>query len=506
MNFLVLDIPPGIKSHGVDLDSTGQWIDGNLVRWQNGSLRPVGGWQAWTYSDAGTTTNITAPASFGVPRAAYAWFDNNEKQYLAIASYKGSAVCEPDGTVTDTTIIGFTEGFETSAENLGYGGKAFGKGTYGTARDPDGTAVPATLWALDNWGEYLVGVSEADTNLLIWKLSGDMTKIDAEADASCPTAKSLVVSQERFLFALGAGGNPRMVQWCDREDYTVWAPTATNEAGDFELSTTGAIERGIKVRGRTLIVTTTDAHVAIYQGPPVVYGFQRVGSGCGIAAPASLVSVDGGAFWMGRDAFYVYDGSKVQELPCAVLDRVFDDINRSEIRMAWGVANQRHSEVWWYYPSDGATTIDRYVSYDYRENVWTIGQIDRSAGVDLGVFDRPYLVKSDGTIYRHEIGNLYEGAEPYAETGPIMLGNGHQVLRATQLVVDERTPGDCTATFKTRFYPNGDEYEHGPYALTAPPTDVRFTGRQFRMRVTGSEGSDFRFSKARLRVSEGGRR
>jgi len=360
---------------------------------------------------------------------------------------------------------------------------------------------------MDNFGEFLVAVSESDRRLLVWKLSGDATPITAEADVDCPTvAKSLVVTAERSLMVFGSGNNPRQVTWSDREDYTTWTPTPTNEAGDFELATNGAIETGLRVRNRTLILTTLDAFAAIYQGPPVVYGFQRVGIGCGIAGPQAAVAAGGRAYWMGAEAFYVYDGAIVQELPCEVYDKVFDEINRNEIRISWAVDNQRNSEVWWFYPSGDSLECDRYVVFNYQENYWTVGNLQRNCGVDVGVFRSPLWLDSAGAYYFHETGFLFDGTDPYIETGPVMLGNGHEVMYCTQMLTDERTVGECFVSFNTLFYPDGPEYSYGPYTLPAPPVDVRFTGRQIRMRITGAEGTDWRMGPIRLRTQERARR
>ena len=142
-----------------------------------------------------------------------------------------------------------------------------------------------------------------------------------------PRCLSLVATEERFIFALAAETNGtinvRRIAWCDREDPEQWAATSQNEAGGFELQTDGAIRCGIRVRGRTLILTTTDAHVAQYSGPPLVYGFQQVGKNCGVISDRAAAATGAGAFWMGRDGFYQYDGSAVRELPCEVSDKVF---------------------------------------------------------------------------------------------------------------------------------------------------------------------------------------
>ena len=318
--------------------------------------------------------------------------------------------------------------------------------------------------------------------------------------------ESLVVTAERFLFALGAGGNPRKVQWSDRENNNLWTPAVTNEAGDLELNTSGSIMKGLRVRGQTLILTTRDAHSATYIGPPYVYGFERVGTACGLAAREAAVVVDAGAFWMGANSFYTYNGSAVAELPCDVSDYVFNDINRAQISKAFGMSNSMFGEIWWFYPSAGNTENDRYVVFNYVEGTWYIGELDRTAGADRGVYRQPMMAKaSDKKIYEHEVGLEYDSLTPFAESGPIRIGTGDQVMSVTEMIPDEKTQGDVNATFKTRFYPNDTERSHGPFTMSNP-TSMRFTGRQVRLRVEGTRYTDWRVGINRLDVVGGGRR
>jgi hypothetical protein len=315
----------------------------------------------------------------------------------------------------------------------------------------------------------------------------------------------MMVTEERFVFALGAGGNPRKVQWCDREDNTTWTPAATNEAGDIELQTNGTILAGLRTRGQALILTDQDAHTATYSGPPFVYGFERVGTSCGLIAPLAAASVDAGAIWMGRRSFFLYSGGQVQEIPCDVGDYVFSDMNTDQRSKIAAVPNAQWNEIWWFYPSGGATECDRYVAYDYVENIWMTGELDRTSGVDRGVFREPMWISSGGELYEHEIGYTYGSATPYAETGPISIGAGDNVMRVTSLIPDEKTQGDVQAKFKTRFYPNASETEHGPFTMSNP-TDVRFTGRQVRMRVEGNANADWRVGVMRIDARAGGKR
>lgn len=217
-------------------------------------------------------------------------------------------------------------------------------------------------------------------------------KTVAAVIANAPTNnKGIVVTEERFIFALGAGGNSRKVQWCDKENNTVWTAAATNEAGDLELATAGQIMQGIRTRGSTLILTDTDAHVAQYIGPPYVYSFARVGTQCGAVSRLSAVTTDQGAFWYGQENFHYFDGNTVQVLPCDVHDYVFGDFNNAQQSKVWGMANGANNEVWWFYPSSSSTEIDRYVAYDTLEKHWLIGNLSRTAGVSRGVFAYPFM-------------------------------------------------------------------------------------------------------------------
>jgi len=493
MTLIPLDIPAGVYRNGTDLQSQGRWRDANLVRWVDGTLRPVGGWR--TRSETAANAKI---------RGMIAWIDNDDDRWIVGGTYNKLYVWNSVGLRFDITPAGLTAGEEDALAFTGYGGSFYGSYAYGVAR-PDTVRIrPATSWTLDTFGENLVACTADDGKIYEWSLA---TGTPAAVLSNAPTGnRSLVVTEERFLFALGAGGNPRLVQWSDREDNNTWTPAATNEAGDLELNSNGQIMKGVNVRGQTLILTSTDAHVANYVGPPYVYGIERVGTSCGLAANEAVAVVDPGAFWIGPHAFYAYTGGAVQEINSDVSDYVFSDMNRAQISKAFAVTNNTYGEIWWYYPSSASNENDRYVVYNYIENTWYTGDLARTAGVDRGAFRQPIMADADNyKIYEHEIGFNYGDLLPFAETGPIMLGSGDTVTSVVEMLPDERTQGDVNVTFKTRFYPNGVERDYGPFDMTAP-TSLRFTGRQVRMRVTGVELGDWRVGVNRLDVIPGGRR
>jgi len=496
MTLVPLDIPAGFYRNGTDLEQSGRWRDGSLVRWRDNSLRPIGGWQE---RKASFCTNVV--------RGMHTWEANNGTAYAAGGSYNELVAMTGNGTVYDIAPTDLTAGREDAEVETGYGYGFYGDGFYGTPIQQNANAVPeeATQWNIDNWGEYLVASNRDDGRLLEWQLN---PAVKAAPIANAPTGNlGLVVTEERFIFALGSGSNPRKISWCDRENNTVWTPAATNEAGDIELADSGQIMQGVRTRGQTLILTDTSAHTARYLGPPYVYGFERVGTSCGAISRKAASDVDMGVFWMGQRGFFRFDGNSVQEIPCDVFDYVFGDFNPAQQSKVWSFANGQYGEVWWFYCSEGATEVDRYVAYDYKEGHWLIGNLSRTSGVQRGVFRYPFLAghNADSDIYEHEVGLNVDSSSIFAESGPISIGAGDQVARVTELIPDEKTQGDVNVTFKTRLYPNGAETSHGPFT-TANPTSVRFTGRQVRMRVDGVILSDFRVGNMRIDMKAGGRR
>ena len=488
-----LQLPPGVHANGTEFESSNRWREASLVRWHDGSMRPVGGW------------TVRKPSAFTyAPRAMIAYLDNDSDEHMAAGTYEKLYYVNPALTVTDITpSSGFTSGSLNGALNLGYGGGFMGSTNYGRAPTSSGVYAEATTWSLDTWGEYLLGVSSTDGKLLEWQGN---PSANAAVVANAPVDNlAMVVTEERFVFCLGAGGNPRKVAWSDKENNTLWSAAATNEAGDMELQTNGQIMCGVRMRGATLILTSEDAHLATYSGAPFVYGFQRVGTACGIASRKAAVAIDEGAFWMGKKGFYTFNGSTATEIACEVADYVFDDLNPSQVSKVYAVHNSQFGEIWWFYPSASATENNRYVTLYYKEGHWATGILDRTAGVDQGIFVNPIWSDASGNLYNQETGYTHGSVKPYAESGSISLGNGDTIMKVSKLIPDERTQGQVEVTFKTRFHPNDSETSHGAYTLSNP-TDVRFTGRQVRVKIQGTANDNWRSGIMRIDAVPGGRR
>jgi hypothetical protein len=493
MALIPISIPPGVYRSGTELQSAGRWYDVNLVRWTEGAMEPVGGWEVRPIS-----------ALTGKARSLITWKTNGNVRLMAAGTSSKLYAVTQSNVLVDITPVGFTAGSDDASTGAGYGIGTYSGGFYGTPRPDSGSVTPATTWSLDTWGEYLVGCSTSDGKLYEWQLDYT-TPTKAAVIANAPVnCIGLLVTAERSLFALGASGDARTVAWSDLENNTVWTASSTNLAGSIQLQTSGRIITAKRVRGQNLILTDIDAHTLTYVGQPFVYQAEIAGRACGAASANCVAVLDNMAVWMGQKGFHVYDGY-VKPLPCEVYDYVFNNINTNQISKVYAVNNSQYNEVWWFYPSAGSNENDSYVSWDYVENHWSIGTLARTAGTDRSVFRNPIMIGTDNYIYDHEVGLNYSGALPYAETGPFQIGQGDQILYINEMIPDERNQGSVSATFTTRYYPTSEETTYGPYSLTQP-TSVRFNGRQIKMRVTTTTPSDWRVGTQRLNAIPGGRR
>lgn len=491
--FVPIELPPGVWANGTAYQSKGRWRDANFVRWYEGTIRPIGPWRSKT------TDTVT-----GAARAMITWRDNADLTWGAVGTHSNLFVFDRAGNVDDITPVSFTTGFADASTGGGYGQGNYGAGVYGLATQDDTLIQDATVWSLDTWGEDLVGVSPDDEVIYEWTLN---TGTPAAAVANAPPAKALVVTEEEFLVALGANSDHRQVAWSDQADDTLWTPDATNQAGSFTLQTQGHIQCGIRVPGAHLVFTTVDVWRGVYQGPPLVYGYQRIGADCGVISRASVTVAGGVAYWMGSDNFWLYNGY-VDPVPSEIADKVFGDFNRVQASKVQAFHNSQFGEVWWFYPSAASTELDRAAIYNYREKHWQVVELTRTCMADRGVFNFPLMVDDSGALFEHEVDFMtgdYEDATVFAETAPMEVGNGDRVFFVRQYIPDENTLGDVTVTFKARMYPNAAEVIYGPYSA-ADPRPLRFCARQVATVFTGGSVTDWRIGVPRLEGTLGGYR
>jgi len=493
MALIPLKIPPGVYRNGTEYQAAGRWYDSNLVRWYENTLRPIGGWRKKS------ATQLT-----GVCRGLLAWVTNGNVRYVAAGTQSKLFVMSQDSTIKDITPVSFTTGRADAVSGTGYGYNTYGTSSYGVARPDIGSVLPATTWSLDTYGEYLVACSDTDGKLYEWQL-GFTTPTVAAVITNAPTGcAALLVTSERIIFALGAGGNGRLVSWCDQENNTVWTAASTNQAGDFELSTVGTLKAGKRVRGVNILFTDVDVHIATYIGLPFIYSFEKAGSGCGVISTQSIAAIDTAAMWMSKSGFWQYDGY-VKPMTCDVSDYVFTNINYNQASKVYAVHNSMFGEITWFYPSSASNENDSYVTYNYREGHWAIGLMSRTAGTDRGVFKNPLMVSADSYIYEHEVGFTYDSVNPYAQSGPIEIGTGENIMSVRSVIPDEQSLGEVAISFTSRLYPTSAESTYGPFSAKAP-TDARFSGRSVKMKVTGNVLDDWRVGVMRLETTTAGKR
>ncbi len=489
---LKLEIPPGVVRKGTEYQSAGRFYDTNLVRWREGSLRPVGGWDARSQN-----------AVSGMARGMLVWRDGSNNAWIGIGTHTGLYVQDRGGNLYNITPSSFTAGRPDAVTGGGYGGGPYGSGTYGTPR-PDTTQIlDATTWSLDSWGPDLVGVSTEDNNIVQWNLN---TSTSAAMITNSPSAAAIVVTADHMIMALAANNDPRRVAWCDQADNTIWTGAANNTAGGEDLQTNGRLMCGCLIQAGTLLWTDVDVWLATNLQNVDVYGFIRVGDGCGIISRHAAVAVNIQAFWMGERGFYTYNGFTVQPLPCDVSEYVFGNMNTLQASKVFAWHNADFDEIWWFFPSAASTEIDSYVAWSYKEGHWTVGQLVRTAGSDREVLLNPLLIGTNGIVYEHETGLIWNGAMPYARSGPLTLGDGDKVMMARQLWPDDKTLGDVSASFYTRLYTDDAPTVVGPITLSSSRTDVRFTARYVEVLYQATGPNDFRVGTPTLEVVAGGLR
>lgn len=478
-----------MRNNGTVYQAKGRWHTGNFVRFFNDTIQPIGGWSART---------LTGATISGVPRAMVSYRLNTGSQVVVIGTTRGLYA-----------IVGTVKYDITPAAVV--------------------STVATRVWQLDVFGSYLVAVdlNAPSTGGRAYYWAGDTATVAANLSpfttGAVPlTPLSVVGTPERFLTVLGAKYTAsgwsatgavsanRLVTWATQEGGFTgsdWVPAATNTAGDFELTTEGSLVCGRRSRGMTLLFTTTDLWGMTYIGGTLVYRFDQLGNKCGIVSSNAVIVSDTGAYWMGENGFYLHDGF-VRPIPCDVHDYVFGSLNRTYAYLIWAIENPTFGEVTWFYPSSGASEIDRYVTYNYRENHWVTGNLSRTTGIasQPGTTVYPVMCNASGSVFDHEsgYGRNSEGT-PSLESGPIELGEGDAVMSLQKVIPDDKTAGDVNLTIFTAPNPDTAETSNGPYTLTAH-TSIRLKARQIRVKLTEAVATGWRVGIVRLGVMMSGRR
>lgn len=326
--------------------------------------------------------------------------------------------------------------------------------------------------------------------------------------------RGVIVTPERHAVLFGCGGESRRVGWSNQEDYTEWNfASATTTAGFIDLDTQSKIVMAAKVREGTLIFTEEEVWLMKYIGLPYIYGFERIGFGCGLIAPKAFATFSGRCIWMSSNGFWIFDGGYVKPLPSDVGNYVLQDMDPAAgLLYTHGSENGTFNEVWFWYPSTGNSIPDQYVCYNYMEGWWGLGEMTRTAASPSGIYPYPMASDDSNYLYYHENGWTAAGVpligSRYAETGSLNLANGENLMTVKQAITDSGYGYASTElTFFASTTPEAAETTAGPYTpRSSGYTDVRVTGREIRYRVEATEDAPWSVGDIRLDLTPRGKR
>ena len=509
-NESLFDLPPGLNRTTSQYAAGQTWWKGNLIRWFNRMLTPIGGWVKTSQIPTAT------PPSSEPIRATHSWRDLLKAPWAAYGSANKlwGVKVNDDGTFTYYDITPSSMGYNPGG-GVGYGSGLYGKGVYGISSSGGIVLDSVGLWSLSNFGKLLVGVASQDGRLVKWDPVTPSTIASVITEA--PIDNTLVVvTDEEFLMVLGGKNNPRRVKWASRRTYTDWIATDTNSAGGFDIQSNGVIIAACVVPGGVLILTDTDAHIAEYVGAPYYYGRRRLSTECDVAGPNVLIPTSFGAIWMGTSAFWQYNGA-VNNLASSVELDVFFQSNLSQPHLLHSGINQFAQEAWWFYPDESSPVPNKYVVYGYNKsagNYWTLGEMTRTAWLNP-VWQAKPLGINDQNVYLQETGDTADGAlrNAYAETGAMELSNGDTNLRVDRVYSDIVANNDIaipatniSMTFSLRQAPEAPLRTYGPVSTNAAKgyVAVRMRARQISVRFDETSPGPWSLGKMRMRIKQAG--
>lgn len=393
------------------------------------------------FSGAAAVGGLTLNGEFQISRI-------NADSYNITAAANASSSATGGGTVTATYQI--NTGSEIAVPFTGWSAGTWGANTWGNSGS---TLAPMRLWSQANFGEDLFFTYRGGA-LFYWDASNGVTtravyvtSLSGASDVPTIVNKAFVSDIFRFAFCFGANDlgtstlDPMLIRWSDQEDVANWTPAATNQAGSLRLSRGSEIVTAIQARQEVLIWTDTALYGLQYLGAPEVWGAQLLGDNITIASTNAAVYSGNIAYWMGTDKFYSYDGT-VKTLPCSVRSYVFNDFNFSQYAQVVAGTNERFDEIWWFYCSAESTQNDRYVVYNYLQDIWYYGTLSRSAWIDADLRENPMAATYNNNLVNHEVGyDSQEGATASAITATLIssefdLDDGDKFMFVNRMLPD----------------------------------------------------------------------
>ena len=498
-----------------------------------------------TYGTGGSGTDIVLTSASGFSSSGTILVESE------LITYTG---------ITSNTLNGITRGTNGTATAAHSSGTITYDATnyvgWGSASTSSNIVIEPGQWRLINYGENLIALVH---NKKIFQWEPSIPNLDVRAVAitgtEVPTAsRDLVLSTpDRHLVCIGTETtlqdsntqDDMFVRWSNQNSTTEWTPTATNTAGSQRLTDGSKLIGGIVGKTAVYLWSDTAMYTMKFIGPPLTFGFQQVGTNCGMSSQHSAAEVDGIAYWMGPTGFYRFNGGRVEMMSCLVEDYVFEDINTSANQQIHVAVNALFGEITWFYPSSGSDYVDRSVTFNYLDStpqnqIWTVSSLARSTWTIEGVFSKPYATEykdgiaptyptvlgiSNGASYYWEqekgtdevfTDGTTNAIAGYVESGDYdisreegLQGQGEYMMRISRIIPDYGAQtGDSKVYLNTKAFPNSASVSTS-YTSTTATTQIftRKRARQIAIKVGNvGTGESWRMGTFRLDIHAGGRR
>ena len=541
--------------YGFGVGNYGGTITGALTNDLDGALN------ADTAGTGGSGTSVTLTSSTGFPTSGTIAVENELITYTGISAPDLTGITRgAKGTATTGTSNGQAHSDATTVFNATtYTG-------WGSAVNASNITLEPGLWSLNNWGEVLVATA-ANGKTFTWN-SGIAARFTTRASTLTtsyvtaisgtegnPTASRLTIVSPttRHLIHLGtettvgtaSSQDDMFIRFSDQEDLNVYDPTVTNAAGSQRLQDGTRIMGSIIAKENILVWTDNALYSMKFVGSPFTFGFEQVGTNCGLIGLNAAVEVDGVAYWVSNNGFFMFDGT-VKTLTASVEDYVYNDLDTTKGQQVFGGINNLFTEVVWYYPTEGSTYNDRYVVFNYGESnqqsglIWYTGTEARTSWIDSIVYPKPYATKFNSsatgtfptivgetglgqtTFFEHETGTDQTNPDgtvtaitSYIKSYDFDLdlqGDGEFFLALRRVLPNFKTlTGTATFTLAVKRYPSDTQTSspNSPFSVTSTTQkfDTRARGRFANVKIANiSAGEDWRFGTLRIDLQPDGRR
>lgn len=462
---------------------------------------------------------------------------------LSVVATAGDVAGSPGGG-TVSAAYQINVGPEIQVPLLGWGAGAWSTGAWGTG---GASIFGLRVWSQSNFGEDLI-FAPRDGGIYYWDATGgvsargvNLTTLAGASDV--PTVQKFVFVSDisRFVFAFGCNDlgsavqNPMLIRWSDQESVVDWTPSPTSQAGSIQFSHGSELVTCLQTRQEIVVWTDSALYSMQYVGVPAVWSSQLLGDNISIVGQNAAAQASGVVYWMGVDKFYKYDG-RIQTLRCDLRQYIFSDINQSQWQQVFSGTNEGFNEIWWFYCSANSTVVDKYVIYNYAEDIWYYGTMGRTAWLDSGLRDYPLAATYTHNLVNHEDGvDDNETGTPLAIAASISssefdIDDGHNFGFVWRVIPDltfRGSTGDTTPQCTMTLIPlvnSGSGYTDprstagtssaGIQRIAAAPVEeftgqvyIRVRGRQLIFKVESDRvGTTWQLGAPRLDLRPDGRR